>query len=268
MNRSHLEYRNGGISVSENEKNQQGVQDKTRRIFIKNSGLTVGGLIVGGAVGSLFGIKSNTKTEPATAMVHESAANPNEALMYFNQEQYQTTAAAAERIFPKDESGPGAKDLNVAIYIDHQLASPWGGNAKDYMVGPFQKPDEKQGGQLRILRKDLFLLGLKGLNDYSNKTFKKKFIELEAKDQDAVLTDFESGKSGDLSGVSTNVFFKMLRTLTIEGAYADPMYGGNKDMQGWKMRKYPGSYMGYTKEIQSDKFVALKQQSLHDHMGH
>ena len=141
---------------------------------MRNSGLTVGGLIVGGAVGSLFGMKSSSKTVPTTAPVQEMAANPNEALMFFNQNQYQTTAAAAERIFPKDETGPGAKDLNVAIYIDHQLASPWGVNAKDYMMGPFKTPDEKQGGQLRILRKDLFLLGLNGLDDYSNKKYKKK----------------------------------------------------------------------------------------------
>lgn len=259
---------NWGISVSTKEKNRNGVEDNTRRTFLKNSGLTVGGLIVGGAVSSLFGLKPSTKTEQVTSTAHEPAANPNEALMFFNQEQYQTAAAAAERIFPKDESGPGAKDLNVAIYIDHQLASPWGVNAKDYMMGPYLKPDEKQGGQLRILRKDLFLLGLNGLNDYSNKKFKKKFIEIEAKEQDQVLVDFESGKAGNLSGVSTTAFFNMLRTLTIEGAYADPMYGGNKDMQGWKMRKYPGSYMAYINEIQNDKFVELKPQSLRDHMGH
>ncbi|WP_308162192.1 gluconate 2-dehydrogenase subunit 3 family protein [Bacillus sp. ISL-18] len=254
--------------MSNDEKKLTGVQDKTRRTFMRNSGLTVGGLIVGGAVGSLFGMKSSSKTVPASSHVQEMAANPNEALMFFNQDQYQTTAAAAERIFPKDETGPGAKDLNVAIYIDHQLASPWGVNAKDYMMGPFKTPDEKQGGQLRILRKDLFVLGLNGLNDYSNKKYQKKFTEIEAKEQDQVLVDFESGKAGNLSGVSTSAFFKMLRTLTIEGAYADPMYGGNKDMQGWKMRKYPGAQMGYTKEIQSDKFVELTPHSLHDHMSH
>ena len=40
----------------------------TRRTFLKNSGLTVGGLILGGAVGSLFGRNSDSgeKTEQAS----------------------------------------------------------------------------------------------------------------------------------------------------------------------------------------------------------
>jgi gluconate 2-dehydrogenase gamma chain len=254
--------------VSNKVKNLNGVEDNYRRSFIKSSGLTVGGLIVGGAVGSLLGIKPGSKTSQVSNTVQETISNPNEALMFFTPDQYKTTAAAAERIYPKDENGPGAMELNVAIYIDHQLASPWGLNAKDYMMGPFKKPDEKQGPQLKILRKDLFLLGLKGLNDYSNKQHKKNFIELDSAEQDVVLVAFEKGEADTLSGVSTTEFFKMLRTLTIEGAYADPMYGGNKDMQGWKMRNYPGSYMTFTKEIQNNEFVQLTPQSLHDHMGH
>lgn len=39
----------------------------------------------------------------------------NRAPMFFNQAQLQMTEAAAERIFPKDESGPGATDLGVAF---------------------------------------------------------------------------------------------------------------------------------------------------------
>ena len=31
--------------------------------------------------------------------------------MYFTPDQYRITEAAAERIFPKDENGPGAKEL-------------------------------------------------------------------------------------------------------------------------------------------------------------
>ena len=57
--------------------------------------------------------------------------------MYFTPEQYRTTEAAAERIFPKDKNGPGAKELLVAYYIDHQLAGGWGMGAKEYISGPF-----------------------------------------------------------------------------------------------------------------------------------
>jgi gluconate 2-dehydrogenase gamma chain len=107
----------------------------SRRIFLKNSGLTVGGLVLGGAVGSLFrNPESDVKTEQ-----NEQAptANPNAALMFFYPDEYQTTAAAAERIFPKDDLGPGAMELNAAIYIDHQLASQWGVNSREYRLGPY-----------------------------------------------------------------------------------------------------------------------------------
>ena len=39
-------------------------------------------------------------------------------------------------------------------------------------------------------------------------------------------------------------------------------------MQGWKMRKYPGSKMSYVNEVQSKKFVKLEPGSLNEHMGH
>ena len=239
----------------------------TRRDFLRNSGLTVGGVVLGGALGSLFG----GKTEVATHEVAQAPAltvNPAEALTFFTPDQYQLTQAAAERIYPKDDNGPGAMELNAAIYIDHQLASPWGINAKEYMSGPFYEAEETQGSQIRILRKDLFLLGLAALDSYSNEKFEGTFIDLAPEDQDAVLTAFSEGTAPDVSGVKSTLFFNLLRTLTIEGVYADPVYGGNKNMEGWAMRKYPGSRMAYVQEIQKDEFVKLDPQGLNSHMSH
>ncbi|MBM7600919.1 gluconate 2-dehydrogenase gamma chain [Virgibacillus halotolerans] len=255
--------------MADKRKDTNEVVDSTKRRFIKNSGLTVGGLVLGGALGGLVSVNTGSKTNSEEVTGTPKAdSNPNAALMFFTPDQHQITEAAAERIYPEDDLGPGAKDLDVAIYIDHQLASPWGGNDKAYMSGPFHKPEPTQGPQIKVLRKNLFLLGIKGLNDYSNKHYDSEFIELEGDDQDDILKEFESGKVNLHPGVTSDHFFTMLRTLTIEGAYADPMYGGNKDMQGWKMRKFPGSYMSLTEEIQKDSFVELEPQSLKDHMGH
>lgn len=41
--------------------------------------------------------------------------------MFFIPEQFAITNAAVERIFPKDDNGPGAEELLVAYFIDHQL---------------------------------------------------------------------------------------------------------------------------------------------------
>lgn len=239
----------------------------TRREFLRNSGLTVGGVVLGGALGSLLGGKEQVATHDV-APSPQLTVNPAEALQFFTPDQYRLTQAAAERIYPKDDNGPGALELNAAIYIDHQLASPWGINSKEYMAAPFFEAEETQGSQIRILRKDLFLLGLKALDAYSQKQYDNPFIDLEPEQQDQVLTDFSDGKVPDISGVKSPLFFSLLRTLTIEGVYADPLYGGNKNMEGWAMRKYPGSRMAYVKEIQQDKFVELPPQGLNNHMGH
>jgi gluconate 2-dehydrogenase gamma chain len=240
----------------------------TRRTFLKNTGMTVGGVVLGGAIGSLFGVNAETTTKSTIHTAPALTVNPAEALMFFTTEQYKLTQAAAERIYPKDENGPGAMELNAAIYIDHQLAGAWGINAKEYMSGPFYEAEETQGSQTRILRKDLFLLGLKALDSYSGKKFDAKFVDLEAEQQDQVLSDFSEDKAPRISTVRSSNFFSLLRTLTIEGVYADPLYGGNKNMEGWAMRKYPGSRMSYTQEIQKDQFVKLEPQGLNSHMGH
>jgi len=256
--------------MTEQEKKNP-VLDKrsSRRSFLKNSGLTVGGVVLGGALGSLLikDDKSTTTTETQNKKTTPTA-NPNVALMFFTPNQYQVTQAAVERIFPEDANGPGAKELNAAIYIDHQLAGPWGSNVKDYRLGAFYKAEENQGPQTKLLRKDLFLAGLDSLSTYSIKQYEVDFKELEATQQDEVLLAFSEGKVELYGKVSSAQFFSLLRTLTIEGVYADPMYGGNNEMLGWSMRKYPGSRMQYVAEIQDEKFIELEPQGLNSHMGH
>ncbi|MGX9135449.1 gluconate 2-dehydrogenase subunit 3 family protein [Rummeliibacillus sp. JY-2-4R] len=257
--------------MSEKDKKQDHVDDNSRRSFLKNSGLTIGGLVIGGAFGGLLNMNNKPKAASNNGSskmnMTQLTANPNVALMFFTQDQFNTTQAAADRIFPSDDNGPGAKELNAAIYIDHQLAGSYGINAKDYRFGPFLPGRETAVSQTRMLRKDIFLSGLAALDTYSQKNFKDKFQGLDAKKQDKVLTAFADGKV-KLNGTTSTEFFNLLRILTIEGVYADPMYGGNQDMKGWSMRKYPGSRMSFTAQITNDKFENLKPESLNSHMSH
>ena len=69
----------------------------------------------------------------------------------------------------------------------------------------------------------------------------------------------------NIPGLKSSFFFEILRKSTLEGAYADPLYGGNKDMQGWKMKEYPGVQMSYTAEqVESKEFIKIAPASLHD----
>lgn len=240
----------------------------SRRNFLKNSGLTIGGLAVGAGIGSQFRKTKEvevTKEVPVEKIVENNA---NRALMYFSPQQFRIAEAAAERIFPEDELGPGAKKLNVAYFIDHQLASSWGTRGREYTMSPFFKGEATQGYQGHLNRQQIFDIGLQGLHDYSQKTFQKPFEQLTAEEQDQVLIAFEQDQV-ELKGISASSFFAQLRTVTIEGVYADPMYGGNNQMEAWKMRNYPGHQMTYAQIIDSEEFQVIKPQSLNSqHQNH
>ncbi|WP_066071797.1 gluconate 2-dehydrogenase subunit 3 family protein [Neobacillus soli] len=244
------------------EENKGNPESLSRRKFIRNTGFTVGGLAVGGVLGSLLP-RTREKDKNETPV---KAENFNQALMYFTPEQFRITEAATERIFPKDELGPGAKAVGVAFYIDHQLAGDWGFNAREYMQAPFFKGEKVQGYQGRLKRRDIFDIGLREIQNHSMAVYKKDFTKLTDEEQDAILKDFEGDKV-NLTTISPSGFFQMLRSATLEGTYSDPLYGGNKNMDGWKMRKYPGSQMAYTDIIDKD-FKKINPQSLKSHMNH
>jgi len=60
-----------------------------------------------------------------------------------------------------------------------------------------------------------------------------------------------------LNGVPSAVFFDMLLKMTVEGFFADPVYGGNRDMAAWRMIGFPGAYADYYDSIDQHgvKFV-------------
>ena len=250
---------------TKDEKNSLLDKRSSRRKFLKNSGLTVGGLIAGGALGSLLGDKEAPKTE-VQSQPQKTFENPNVALMYFTPEQYRITEAATERIFPKDHNGPGAKELLVAYYIDHQLAGGWGTGTKEYTSGPFYPGEPTQGYQGRLNRQQMFGIGLKAIQDLSLKTYEKPFEQLSEEEQDAILTEFAEGKV-ELIGMKSDYFFGLLRSATLEGAYADPLYGGNKDMAGWKMKNFPGHQMSFLNIIE-DEFTVVEPAALNSQHSH
>ncbi|MFX3634230.1 MAG: gluconate 2-dehydrogenase subunit 3 family protein [Candidatus Pristimantibacillus sp.] len=255
------------IDKNEEVQTEQQAQDTSRRNFMKYTGTAIGSVVVGGLVGSLIGCapKEEEAQQPA-APAEKLTKNFSQALMYFTQDQFAITEAAVERIFPADDLGAGAKDLGVAYYIDHQLAGAWGINARDYMMGPFYEADAEQGYQLGFKRHELFSMGIDGLREYSTKKFQDSFTKITPEEQDVVLTAFEKDEA-TLKGVPASTFFALLRQLTIEGVYADPLYSGNKNMDGWRMRNYPGDQMSYFEQIEQDGLVKLEPLSLHDHLN-
>ena len=120
--------------------------------------------------------------------------------------------------------------------------------------------------QTRLNRGEIFLHGLRRIEEVSHDQYGEKFIDLEDKDQDKILESFESGEV-NMEAISSKTFFNFLLQTTIEGAYAYPVYGGNKNMMGWKMKEYPGPRMAYINDIDSDEFISMEQKSLMDYQS-
>lgn len=274
--------------MTDKDSNQNEQFDPSRRKFVKNTGILAGGVIGGGVLGGLF-THQFQKPEPN---VKNTDTALQEARVFFDRkEDFETLSAAVERIFPKDDLGPGAIELAVPYFIDKQLNGFWGHNAYAYMKGPFIQSDfvrdyekkdsdqSKQGPntnvfpsipapryQTRMNRGEVFLAGLRRIEEVSQEKFKEKFTKLEPEQQDEILTMFEKGEV-EIPGVHTKPFFHLLVQTTLEGAYADPVYGGNKNMAGWKMKQYPGPRMAYYNDIESEEFIEMEQKSLKDYQG-
>ena len=66
------------------------------------------------------------------------------------------------------------------------------------------------------------------------------YAELDKALQEQILKDLQSGKIA-FESVPSKTFFSFLLANTKEGFFADPIYGGNKGMVGWKMVGFPGA---------------------------
>jgi gluconate 2-dehydrogenase gamma chain len=164
-------------------------------------------------------------------------------LRFFSQAEARIVAAAASRIFPTDEMGPGAREAGVAVYIDRQLAGPWGRDRYRYTHGPFEeKAPAEFGYQGKATPRQIYRQGLQGL---------KSFDRLKDGEQDEKLKQIEA-----------TLFFSLLRQNTIEGMFCDPMHGGNIDMVGWQLIGFPGPRMSNYDDIDQHYGEAFRPKPL------
>jgi gluconate 2-dehydrogenase gamma chain len=191
-----------------------------RRQFLVLSAASIGGVLVYSLdrrVSRVFAQEKSTQTLKIP-------------LRFFTEEEALIVAAAATRIFPSDDSGPGAKEAGVVIYIDRQLAGPYGRDRYRYTQGPFDENAAREFGyQGKATPSETYREGLKGL---------KGFDSLSPEEQDKKLQQIENSH-----------LFALLRQNTIEGMFSDPVHGGNVDMVGWQLVGFPGPRMSNYAEV-------------------
>jgi gluconate 2-dehydrogenase gamma chain len=187
-----------------------------RRHFITLSAASVGGVLV-------------YSLDRKLSVVSAQAKSVRIPLHFFDETEALVVAAAVSRIFPSDESGPGAKEAGVVVYIDRQLAGPYGRDRDRYLQGPFEEGPRELGYQGQATRREIYREAVKKLSGFGR---------LPPAEQDAALKQIE-----------TTEFFALLRQHTMEGMFSDPMHGGNMDMIGWQLIGFPGPQMSYLDDV-------------------
>lgn len=137
----------------------------------------------------------------AVAAWARMAAREGGALQVLTAAEARTLEAVAEQILPADDT-PGARDLGVIHFIDRAL-----GSFAAWMLEPIRA----------------------GVAD----------LESAAREAGAPAEGFAAlppeRQRELLAAIEFSEFFFLTRTLVLLGAFADPVYGGNRDGAGWRL---------------------------------
>jgi gluconate 2-dehydrogenase gamma chain len=164
---------------------------------------------------------------------------------FFTGAEARAMEAIADRIIPPDADTPGGKDSGCAVFIDRQLAGPYGKQDGLYISPPFQAGAKNQGSQSKDGPAEQYRSWLATLDRAVGAQFGGKvFADLSDADKDGVLKGLESG-SLTLEGADGKAFMDQAVKDVQMGFFADPIYGGNRDMVAWKMIGYPGARYNY-----------------------
>ena len=202
---------------------------------------------------------------PADAAAAEAGSAPPDTWLVLTADEVAFFSAAADTMIPADTLSPSGSECGVPVFIDRQLASAWGAGARMYRAGPFVQGAPEQGYQLPLTPRDYFAAGVEAANAWSRQTYGKTVDRLSPDQRVEALTAMESGKA-EFENFNAREFFQRLLTITMEGFFADPIYGGNRGKASWRMLGFPGlpaTYAGKT-ETYRDKHYTAEPQSIAD----
>jgi gluconate 2-dehydrogenase gamma chain len=173
--------------------------------------------------------------------------------------------AAADTIIPADALSPSASDCGVVDFIDCELAGPYGEGARLYRDGPIAEGKPEHGYQLGLTPREFFRQGIAAADEWATQSFGRCFAALGESERHGALLAMEQG-TAQFADFDAREFFEALIMIVMEGFFADPYYGGNRDMAGWKMVGYPGLMADYQAAIETfrGKRYAVKPRSIGD----
>jgi gluconate 2-dehydrogenase gamma chain len=210
-------------------------QNFGRRDFLKTA-------VVGGAAAATTGI---SQPQPAQAQ-QPAAAAPGAApaaaaYEFLNLDEAAFVEALVDHMVPADELSPKGTDLGINVYIDRALGGAWGKGDRLYMQGPWKQGVPNQGYQLPLTPAELYRAGIAATNAYCQKTYGRTFDRLDTKQREEVLVGLSTAKITFEGGLPVRPFWGTVYQTVMEGMFADPIHGGNRDKAGWKMLGFPGA---------------------------
>jgi gluconate 2-dehydrogenase gamma chain len=234
-----------------------------RRNFLVGAGAA--GTAVAAALTPALPQPAGAQAPAAPAAAAPVAPAEPEALLALTATEQAFLVAAVDTLIPADELSPAGSECGVVTFIDRQLASAWGGGAKMYRAGPFHKGKPEQGYQLPLTPREFFAAGIVATNQWTRKTYGKDFDRLPPPQREAALKELDAGKAA-LPDFNGKQFFEALLRITMEGFFADPIYGGNRNKVAWKMVGYPGLPAVYSNLIEAyrNKRYVVEPQSIAD----
>jgi gluconate 2-dehydrogenase gamma chain len=201
-----------------------------RRAFLKSAVASSAA-----AVGVSLPQSAQAQQKPQTP-----AAPSNAGYAYLNPEEAAFVEAVVDHMVPADELSPKGTDMGINTYIDRALAGGWGKGDRLYMQGPWKQGVPSQGYQLPLTPAELYRTGIASANTYCVKSYGKSFDKMTEAQRQEFLVALSSGKVTFDKGPPAHVFFTMVYQNVMEGMFADPMYGGNRNKAGWNMIGFPG----------------------------
>ncbi len=144
----------------------------------------------------------------------------------WSKEQRDALAVVMDIILPADEHGPGALEVGALEFIEWTL--------KD----PFYDEDIQR----------FVLEGIDSLNRKSHRQYGRSFAELKVEIQYQMIEAM--ARRGD-------AWLSRMITLALEALLVDPVYGANRDAQGWK---WLGHYVGHPRPDVATRYEALMQR--------
>ena len=174
------------------------------------------------------------------ASVPPEGFNPN--ANFFTDAERAFVTAAVDRLIPADEY-PSASELGVVDFINAQLAGSYGRGEIYYMEGPFRDGLPTQGYQAEAPAL-LYRQAIADIRQGLSNAGQADFVDLSPEEQDLLLMNLSEG-DGELEHTDGKTFFDTLWQNTLEGYFGDPVHGGNRNMEAWRMIGFSGARYDY-----------------------